>query len=469
MNLIPEHPGDTPNYWCSWGTQNSTLASSGDGKIEFTGDQGAQNARANLNESVVFGPNGWIDDFNGIQGDLFFVFDDGWDVPYGINPDRNLPQFGSVIPDAERFPSCQGSPAQRLKRLNEMAVSRGWRGVGLWIAAQARGDVADGPQMAAPALRRYWEERLEWSHEAGIRFWKVDWGVRSNDLTFRRMLTELGHRIAPEIMIEHSVGSPPLNAVVLSPQAAECSGSGRFSEIGGDIPRRAARLLQFSGMTRFYDLLSPLSTATAIDRLAFYLACAGEGFLNVEDEVYLGAATGCCFGVMRSPRHGKIRDSVSQAHRRIQEVYRAARWQRIAPAFPVGGETICTAPEVLEDEWRFPPDSTWMAAAFGKNVRQSAPAVLSRGMPLPRVTAVRDELPFVVASRHPNGAVAVGILPRLSNSRGFIRRRPGLRLNRTVPGAISGFSGISIRSRSRSRPAAGGCSVRTSPERKRWI
>ncbi len=419
MNYVPKQSGSTPNYWCSWATQNFTLNQADPvGKSNFVGDQGARNARANLNESILFGPDGWIHDFPGIHGDLYFLFDDGWDVPYGVNPDKDLPRFGSVIPDAGRFPSCVGSPAQKLRTLNKMVAEAGWRGAGLWIAAQACGDVAGGPLMAEKEFRKYWHDRLLWSNEAGINFWKVDWGVRSGDLAFRRMLTEMGQEINPDFIVEHSIGSEPLNAFLRTPHEQGPLGGGRFVDFG-DVPYKVTRLLQFSRMTRFYDLLAPLTMATALDRLAFFLTCPGSGLINVEDEVYLGAATGCSFGVMRSPRWQQIIDHVSNCHRRIQEVYRAARWQRIAPAFAVGDEGINRSREVLTDQWYFPAESTWFADVFDRTVTQSAPAVLARGINLPRVAAVESELPFVVASRHPNGAVAVGCLPRLSPSHRF--------------------------------------------------
>ena len=126
MNLIPEQSGTTPNYWCTWGIQNSSLRSREHAEnLVFTGDQGAHSARENLNAELLFGKNGWSDQFDGIRGDLSLMLDDGWDVAYGIHPKENLSSFGSVLPDPQRFPFCTGSPEERLEKLNRKVQSRG--------------------------------------------------------------------------------------------------------------------------------------------------------------------------------------------------------------------------------------------------------------------------------------------------------------------------------------------------------
>ena len=41
--------------------------------------------RNNINDSTVFGPQGWVNRlYPDIRKDLIFVFDDGWDVPYNV-------------------------------------------------------------------------------------------------------------------------------------------------------------------------------------------------------------------------------------------------------------------------------------------------------------------------------------------------------------------------------------------------
>ena len=91
MNLIPEKAGKTPNYWCTWHTQNFsgiTEPLESMSPALFEGDQGAKSARSRLNQEALFGECGWADFFPEIRRDLYLMLDDGWDVPYGVHPDE---------------------------------------------------------------------------------------------------------------------------------------------------------------------------------------------------------------------------------------------------------------------------------------------------------------------------------------------------------------------------------------------
>lgn len=391
----------SPNYFCTWATQNVYAGEEVAAKGYFPGDQGARNARNCLNETLVFGPNGWSEFYSGVRQDLYFLFDDGWDVPYGIHPDKNLPAFGSLFPDAERFPSCTGTPTEKLATLNRMVCSRGWRGAGLWIAAQAYGESAEHP-FSLNEQKAYWRERLVWSRDAGINFWKVDWGYHGAQTEFRRMLTELAWEIHPALLIEHSIGSSPLNA----PEA-----DGRFHDDG-----RVREILKFSAVARIYDLLPPLTIAPALDRAVYFLRHARNCIVNIEDEVMLGAVLGCAFGIMRSP--AIMKDTTwgrPDEPGALIDVERAIRWQRITPAWTATQEEqIFTSEECLADSWRFAPGSTWLADIWNQTVTQRAPAIVSRNMPLPKIVAHETEVPFVVSSCAPSGNLSFGILPRYS-------------------------------------------------------
>ena len=53
-----------PNYWCTWGVQGTTLRKAQKaGKTVFAGDQGVPLQRDNLNETVLFGADGWATHF----------------------------------------------------------------------------------------------------------------------------------------------------------------------------------------------------------------------------------------------------------------------------------------------------------------------------------------------------------------------------------------------------------------------
>ena len=412
MNFIPETPGSTPNYWCTWTSQNWTVEERRQAAPLFNGDQGAYTARDSIYEERFFGSNGWAEFYEPVRSDLYTVLDDGWDVPFGVHPDKNLASFGAVEPDRERFHSCRGSAAERLAMLNTLFRQRGWRGAGLWIAAHAAGE-DNSRRFSEEELRQYWQTRLEWCAASGIDYWKVDWGVHSHDLEFRRMQTELGRRFAPALNIEHCIPMGPLNGLSFTDCAAE--GSGRFAD-GGQIPALLRELLSFSAITRVYDTVVPLAQATTLDRTAFCLACRPVGLLNLEDEVYMAAALGCTFGAMRAPDWTNLScDRVVNCRKRGIEVVRAANWQRLAPAFP--GTEPAISNTVLYDEWFYEPETIWDGRCWGKTIRQGAPAAVARNTALP--TASGPELPYLAASRHPGGAYAIAVLPRTGTAQGF--------------------------------------------------
>lgn len=71
-------------------------------------------------------------------------------------------------------------------------------------------------------------------------------------------------------------------------------------------------------------------------------------------------------------------------------------------------------------------------------VSQSAPARVTRGLPLPDVKC-NEEPPYVVASRNPNGAITIGTLGRISNEKGYYFPKADVTLK---IGKITGKIGI---------------------------
>ena len=124
-------------------------------------------------------------------------------------------------------------------------------------------------------------------------------------------------------------------------------------------------------------------------------------------------------GIMRHPltglRSGKDVDlffnGSRMAKRRMDEVVRAIRWQRIAPPFCPGLSSVKISEDVLTDTWIFERGQTWQSEIIGVTVRQGAPACISRNIGLPVVKAESDK-PFVFATRFPNGAVAIAAQER---------------------------------------------------------
>ncbi|MEX2680786.1 MAG: hypothetical protein Q6373_004250 [Candidatus Sigynarchaeota archaeon] len=414
LNLVPTAAGRSANYWCTWGIQNVAWMENLDRvePREIEGAAGAEKARASLNEALLLGEQGWARRFfQHARGDLYLVLDDGWDAPPS---GRMIDHLSSMVLHPARFPSYQhATPAQRLRSLNDAVKAAGWRGIGVWLPANESGPYIDAHPGMEP--EDYWRERLEWSKEAGIEYWKIDWGFFSKNHDFRRMLTRLGREIHPALIIEHSVGSS------------------MFNNPGGRVDpkwlKEVAEQATYSSVVRLYDVSTQLAIPTMLDRVQAVLNATRrvpghDCWLNVEDEAYIGATLGCTFGIMRYPLLGKPRfplpDIAHDANRRIVEIERAINWQRIAPAFPAGLGRVVTSDDVLVDSYTFKEGETWDKNVIGKKVEQAAPAVIARNISLPRVKKTREgDAPFVVAAMNPNGAISVAALGRMSAERGF--------------------------------------------------
>ncbi len=382
-SLVPAAPSRSPNYWCTWAAQNymfgHRLEAFDPGLLE--GDSGVELARKAMSEESLLAEDGWSTTFYPkIRKDLFFLLDDGWQV--GGTATFQL--------DPQKFPSFRGSSTERLEGLNRAIQRAGWRGAALWCR-----NPPGGAQDSSL-------EHL--CSNAGIRYWKVDIG----DPQFNLVRTRNEAKIA--LMLEHVNGEMPVNG--------NWKEDGRF----GLQPWNSKRIeiLKHTDVYRTYDVTSALSVATTLDRVAELLKGANghpevHSLLNAEDEVYIAAALGCTMGVMRHPlrglRPGNDDDLFFNGQRktkmRMDEVVRAVRWQRIAPAFACGFGQVRCGTEILTDSWTFTKGETWQHELLGCTVRQGAPDRLTRNLDLPEVSAP-GEKPFVFAAKFPNGAVAVG-------------------------------------------------------------
>jgi hypothetical protein len=368
-NLVPDQPGTAPNYWCTWSAQNYIL------------DRAAPHGRAALNESNVFGATGWVTKlFPRVRGDLYVVFDDG------LFRDGT----GSFQIDEKKFAFlAELDPAERMRKLNDRTRAAGWRGAALWCGApKNRGQVATNFVL--------------WSKQGGIEYWKIDGG--DDNFAF----IDIAKSLYPALKLEHIAGAGPFNT----------GEGGRFPKYKPGC--HEGECLEHSDAFRTYDVNTALAFPTALDRVAAALQHGNQhkvrALINCEDEVYLAAALGCTMGIMRHPIIGQRPDSAfhcpRQFKRRMDEVVRALRWQRLAQPFPrfsdeVRAEDATRIDEkILTDVWTFKPGEMWWSEAIGKTFRQGAPARISRGLPLPQVTS-EGEPPFVLAGRFPNGAVAV--------------------------------------------------------------
>lgn len=413
-----------PNYWCTWATQGSTLGLNVKaGKVAFAGDQGVPLQRDNLNEEILFGENGWAKRFYpNERGDLYLLLDAGWDLPYGTETHgADMALRGACVPDAKRFPSLRGTPAERLKALDEKAKACGWRGIGVWLPCHTQGefpsrDGKSGRTFTLDEARKVWAEKLRVCREAGVGYWKVDWGLHSWDCGLRGLMTELKNKIHPALTIEHCwVPGVPLNGIRIS-RDGKVEGPGRLFGYGVWAEKRGDQLktLAVSDVFRTYDVIAPFEKATTLERCAYYSTLAEERRLpvlfNVEDEPLIGIGLGHVLGIMSN---GMAGSGVA-----TNDVSVALAWQRLAP--PFGHDTASVtrfSEEILEDMWTYSDrDCSWFTAAANKTIRQSAPAAVTRGLPLPEVKAVGPK-PFVCGARYPNGAIALAFLPRATDGR----------------------------------------------------
>lgn len=377
-SLVPETPSKAPDYFCTWSIQGYTVNYSG-----------VENTRAAINEQSLFGSGkyeGWVNYFPKIKSDLYFVMDDSWDIPQDVNNGPNE-YLGLTELDSSRFPSFKGNSGERLKGLTDKIKSQGWKGAGGWICAQE--SPVDNKH---ENMEIYWTEKLKAANYADFSYWKVDWGKHDRDEQWRKTLTTLGHQYAPNLCIEHAMEN---------------------------------KYIEFSDAFRTYDVEVITSAPVTIQRIANVLNYStkenAKGIINCEDEPYIAVGLGCAIGIMRYPFDGNLPNG-EQDHvfppvgrnlkKRMDEIIRAVRWHRIAEPFGVQADAQID-PVKLTDHWTMKEKETWLGRPNGEVVTVEAPARVSRGMPLPQISNLHDkQQPFLMASKYPNGAVAVVTIDR---------------------------------------------------------
>ncbi|RYX82904.1 hypothetical protein EON83_17515 [bacterium] len=361
QSLIPATANTSPDYFCTWNLQGY-----------YSSYATTPLQKDAIGEKQLFGQGpheNWLGQYATVRQDLYFLLDEGWDLPK---------QEVMVVPG--RFPSyATENQTESFKKFSDAVKKSGWRGLGLWMRADPKTD-------------DFWTERMRWMQASGVPYWKVDYGNSDRDENWRRHLTELGRLTAPDLTIETAM-----------------------------VPHA----ITWGDTFRTYDVDALLSVPQTLGRVVTQLQYKAEppakGLINCEDEVYLGAALGCCYGVMRHSFVGSLpsgrQDFVFPPVTRdlkncTDEVVRAVRWHRIAPAFAVGANPAAISPEQLTDNWMFQKDESWRVGA-GQQVSESAPAAVTRGLAMPSVTVATGTVkPFVLASRNPNGAVSVATLGR---------------------------------------------------------
>ena len=424
VNLVPEEPSNNPSYWCTWGAQNYAIDST-TLKNATWGLDGHSRQANNLTEQAVFGENGWADILPEVRKDLILMFDLGWDIGRDIDFDKKRWLLGSLELAEDKSPSWTGSPMERLKKLNQLCIEKGWKGAGIWVAAHPVN--YNEKELSRTEIEDYYRERFKWSHEAGITYWKVDYGVHNGKDWYREMLTRLAEEHAPGLWVENCRNGSPLNDYECPWDTKVYHESGEYKQWGnGNVLKKAVEVIGYSHVFRTYDVTAHLSIPTTLDRVAQQLKVssqkgANDCVINCEDEMYMGATLGCAVGIMRHPHWLHLEGNNYNPFRvdkRMTEVTRAIKWQRIAPPFGVGAKEVVLSSNMLADNWTFKEGDTWAYWVINRNIVQKAPGIVVRGIGLPTVEC-EGEPPFVLASRHPNGAVAIATLPRIDSLRGY--------------------------------------------------
>jgi hypothetical protein len=402
VNLVPSEPATSANYWCTWYAQNYWVQRGG----ELSDLKKITNpaAREELTYNHLYNEkDGWVSNYlpHG-RDDWYFLIDHGWQTKEAR--ERTIPgakPFFSMQIDPRDFPQYGDAEAQEALRLfNEEVISYGWRGLGIWT----RGTI---DSLSARTM-------VEWSKYADVKYWKIDGGGTADFWSFK-----IKQEIFPELVLEYVTGAGGnLNPGWDVPGKKEYPS---VYDFGGKNQESMLRVLQNTDAFRTYDASPVLMSVTTLRRTHDILKQTHgqvkyRAILNVQDDCNAAAALGCLVASKRHPNYmERTLDGKDLHHQlsgkrhmqaRINEAERFGRWSRIAPAFPAGEGTYSSSKVELIDHYPFTKYDTWNKATYGKDVYQSAPAIMARNMPLPKVEIVGDA-PYVMASKYPNGPVCV--------------------------------------------------------------
>lgn len=399
-NLVPSTPASAPNYWCTWYAQNYWQQRGGD--ITDFQKLNNPNAREELTYDHLYNKkDGWVTTYlpKG-RADFYFLIDHGWQTK---EKEERLPgaePFFSFQIDARDFPEYgNAKPEESLRLFNEEIQSHGWRGLGIWV----RGNVT--PELA--------EQFVKWSKYAGVEYWKIDGGDITDFNAFNAK-----KEYFPELVLEYVTPAGNMNPNWEKPGLTSYPS---LYETDSIHKANTLRVLKNSDVFRTYDASPQLMSATTLRRTHDILkVTAGNpeyiSILNLQDDCNAAAALGCLVASKRHPNYGERLYKGKDLHHqlngkrhmqnRMNEPERFGRWERIAPAFPAGIGSYQASDYDLVDSFPYDEYSTWNKATYGKIVHQSAPAIMARNMPLPKVEITGDA-PYVMATTYPNGSVCV--------------------------------------------------------------
>lgn len=400
-NLVPAEPATAANYWCTWYAQNYWQQRGGE--ITDFNKINNPNAREELTYDHLFNEGqGWATTYlSRGRGDYFFLIDHGWQTK--VASERTVPgskPFFSMQIDPRDFEAYGDvDPQESLRLFNEEIIRHGWRGLGLWV----RGTVS------AEAARTF----VKWSKHAGIEYWKIDGGGTQDFHSYR-----IKQAIYPVLQLEYINGTGPFNDHWDDPSRMSYPSP---YDIGRPKQKGMLNILQNTDVFRTYDVAPILVSTATMQRVNDILKQTQNdpkyiAILNIQDDPQVAAGMGCLIASKRHPNymertyqgedfHHQIRGK-RMIQKRMNEIERFGRWQRIAPAFAAGVGSYAASEDDLIDSYPHTEKDTWFKPVYGKTAFQSAPAIMARNMPLPKVEAQGDA-PYVMASTYPNGPVCV--------------------------------------------------------------
>lgn len=432
VNLVPNNINNAPNYWCTWYWQNYLINKGQDVTNPDTQSIFSNSAaREEMNEENIFGKNGMANIIlPKTRGDYYFVIDHGWQDK---SIDKNT--FFTLVMDTLDFPKYSKlEPKERIKQMNVRIKSLGWKGLGLWV----RGNPSE----------KEMTKLIEWSEYAGVEYWKIDGG----DITHYHA-SKIKKEIYPKLYLEHITGTGPINPKWdipgLSMYPSVYNGDEVVSQrLDASLEKKTRKVehsldaIKNTDIFRTYDAAPLLVTTTTIQRIHdILIQTAGnaeyKAFLNIQDDCNIAAGLGLLVAAkrhpMKTPRMYKGKDLHFQisgnrhVDKRLNEMDRFVLWQRIAPPMRAGYGTYHASKNNLIDSIIFKESDTWYKATHNKMVRQSAPAIMARNIELPEVK-FKELAPYVLASKFPNGSIAIVTEGRVIPNQSWIHPRADVTL-----------------------------------------
>ena len=382
MNLLNKPFAQTGNYLCTWDLQEKIAL-----KLNIDGKSIPIKQRNTLNDNMLFGENQL---FHVVPKEyiesLYFLIDDGWDVPYGTDANESKAPFGSLILDGEKFKNYGATPTECLKTLNQKVKDMGYAGLGLWISPQIP---FENENTTMEDHRKHWCERAKWCNDAGVKYWKIDWGAHAFTRDYLEMMTECIRENAPDLLIEHAVVHTPFGG----PKTPE-----------DEVAKKMANIMEVSDFFRTYDVCEPFSNTITFCRTNALLCNVkkenfihnAKGYVNIESSPEIAAGLGLNMGIMAY--NGNVGACLN--------------WQRLAPPMSIFDADYIKSDELLTDSAFFETSPVWWFDAKGQEISATVPAVAARGTLLPKVEADTVK-PIVLASCNTKtNAYAVSTLKR---------------------------------------------------------